>query len=72
MQTSGHEFNVIMICGGLRQNILYMKLHADITGTSTCDVVPSKTMLECPTVPLRLSIAQLFNQANINVFIHNN
>lgn len=32
MNTSGHQVQVILICGGLRRNRLYIQLHADITG----------------------------------------
>lgn len=32
MNTHGHDVQVMLICGGLRLNNLYIKAHADITG----------------------------------------
>ena len=32
MNSRGHKIEMIMICGGLRKNHLYVSLHADITG----------------------------------------
>ena len=32
MNTHCHQIQVMLICGGLRHNPLYIKAHADITG----------------------------------------
>lgn len=34
MVRRGHKIELIMICGGLRRNKLYVSAHADITGKS--------------------------------------
>ena len=39
MERNGHEIKILVACGGLSKNNIYLRCHADITG---CPIVLGK------------------------------